>query len=301
LKLDALTVQQASQNILIYEELKEVLTAFKHKDIKAITLKGAAFAETIYSHVGQRRMVDIDLLLRKQDLARADKELVKQGYIQLEKSTSCYLKSGSLQFVTDLHHKIPYLEDTSFIWQEARLEKIAGLDVLVMPLEENLIYLCYHLAVQHADPDKKWIEDLYRLVDSYQDEIDWEKLVERVRFYKFQLPCFYTLRKVKTEFNTSIFDNVLKQIKPKKSWRSKVFKTVLESDNPIESADYFLPLLIQPQGILSFCFPSVTFLQQRYGVGLPLVYLFYLLRPIFLFLAGMKGVINLLYRNSRQS
>jgi len=211
-----------------------------------------------------------------------------------------YLKSGSFQFVVDLHCKIPYLEDTSSIWQEARLEKLAGEDVLVMPLEENLIYLCYHLTVQHAHPDKKWIEDIYRLVDFYRGGIDWEKFVEKVKSYKFQLPCFYTLRKVKEQFNTVFFDNVLEQIKPRNSWRSKVFKIVLESDNPIESADYFLPLLIKPQGILSFCFPSVTFLQQRYGVGLPLVYLFYVLRPIFLFFAGVKGVINLLYRNSRQ-
>lgn len=300
MKIDDSTVQQAGQNILIYEEFKEILGAFKNRDIDIIVLKGAAFAETIYSHVGQRRMADIDLLLRKQDLAEADKELVERGYIRLEKSKSCYLKSGPFQFVIDLHHKIPYLRDTSFIWQEARLENIAGKDALVMPLEENLIYLCYHLAVQHADPDKKWIEDIYRLVDSYRVEIDWEKFVTRVKFYKFQMPCFYTLRKVKEEFNTSIFDNILEQIKLKNSWRTKVFEIVFESKKPIESASYFLPLLIQPQGIFSFCFPSVKFLQQRYEVGLPLVYLFYVLRPILLFLEAIKGVINLLYRNDRQ-
>ena len=93
MKIDDSTVQQAGQNILIYEEFKEILSAFKNKGIDIIVLKGAAFAETIYSHIGQRRMADIDLLLRKQDLAEADKELVErilEGSVILKSSTSIF-------------------------------------------------------------------------------------------------------------------------------------------------------------------------------------------------------------------
>jgi len=289
--------QQASHNILIYEELKNVLSAFRRCGIKVIILKGAALLESVYSHIGQRKMGDVDLLVKEKDLLKAENELMKQGYRLLYKSKWLYLKYyGAIQFAMHLYHKIPYLKDKSIIWQKALALKIVGEDALIMSPEENIIYLSYHLAVQHGEPHGKWIEDIDTLLRHYKGDIDWQKLIKKIKSYKLDIPCYYTLRKVKDDFNTPVPDSVLAEIKPANSLKAKVFKLVFQEKKPIPSISYFLEVLIQPRLLFSSSFPSLKFLQIRYKVNPPLAYLYYIIRPITLFLEGIKAVGRLLWR-----
>ena len=56
------------KNKLFFEELNNVLTAFNAAEIPIAVLKGAALAELFYQDRGVRKMVDIDILVRKEHL-----------------------------------------------------------------------------------------------------------------------------------------------------------------------------------------------------------------------------------------
>ncbi len=69
-----------ARNMYIYSEMDRILEAFHKNDIGAIVLKGAALAKTVYGDIGLRPMGDIDLLVKREDLPRAEKVLFGLGY-----------------------------------------------------------------------------------------------------------------------------------------------------------------------------------------------------------------------------
>ena len=72
--------QTAVRNAVLYHELATVLKAFKDAEIEIICLKGAFLAEVIYKNIGLRPFVDIDLLVRDEDLQKVKKELSRLMY-----------------------------------------------------------------------------------------------------------------------------------------------------------------------------------------------------------------------------
>jgi hypothetical protein len=73
--------KNAVLNTLRYDELSKILIAFNDAGIDVIVLKGAFLAETVYKNIGLRPMSDLDLLIKKGDLQKAEKELVQLRYV----------------------------------------------------------------------------------------------------------------------------------------------------------------------------------------------------------------------------
>jgi hypothetical protein len=68
-------------NTAMYIELAAISEGFSEKGISLIVFKGAALAKTVYSNVGFRKMIDIDILVRKEDLIHAESILKGLGYM----------------------------------------------------------------------------------------------------------------------------------------------------------------------------------------------------------------------------
>jgi len=56
----------------VYAQLRKVLQVFCQEKVPVIVLKGALLAELVYQHIGLRTMDDVDLLVSKQDLGKAE-------------------------------------------------------------------------------------------------------------------------------------------------------------------------------------------------------------------------------------
>ena len=78
--LEKMYYSNLARNMLLYDELSKILTAFKKVGIDTIVLKGAFLAEEIYKNIGLRPMSDIDLLIKEKDLQKAKNELTKLMY-----------------------------------------------------------------------------------------------------------------------------------------------------------------------------------------------------------------------------
>ena len=68
--LEKMYYSNLARNMLLYDELSKILTAFKKAGIDTIVLKGAFLAEEIYKNIGLRPMSDIDLLIKREGFAK---------------------------------------------------------------------------------------------------------------------------------------------------------------------------------------------------------------------------------------
>lgn len=287
----------AGYNLLICRQAGAILSALGKNDIPVIVLKGISLAESIYPHIGMRPMADIDLLIRERDLTLASQRLAELGYkLKPANSGRLYVKDGGIRICVDLHTKIPYLKEEE-IWDTARPIKINGSNAATLSIEQNIIYLCYHLVGHHGYPHKRWLEDIHLFIIHYEKDIVWQELIKKIKAYWLDIPCYWCFLKAKEIFQTPIPDNVFSQLKSSNSLKYKIFKWVFQNKKPIPFIDYLFGMLIYPpRRLFSIIFPPLKFLQSRYNMKPPGVYFCYILRPFSLFIKVMKGIWGLILR-----
>jgi hypothetical protein len=146
----------ALKNLHIYHNLCKILTALQEVGIQVIVLKGAYLAQIIYANLGLRSMKDIDLLVNKSDLGKAEQKLLDLGYTlsgdrawrESEHFEFCF-KLPDKGMSVELHWDIepptaPFRIDTDGLRDRAKPARIAGVSTLVPSPEDMLIHLCLH-------------------------------------------------------------------------------------------------------------------------------------------------------------
>ena len=255
-----------------------------------ILLKGLALAETVYEHIGEREFSDIDFLVRKKDLPLTQKIISESGYQLMQGSRPFYTKKMPWPVTLHLHHEIPYMKEEE-IWNNLKSIRINNTEVYILPPEENLLYLIYHMAVSHGYIKEKWVKDIDRVVSHYEKEIDWLRLINKAKDYGLTIPSYYTFLKTKELFHTPVPDSVIHGLRPKRNFlRSEICRLVFQRESPIPFAGYLLKALFFPGMAFSSLFPSRDFLKRRYRTSSPLIYSYYIVRPFSLCFRGMVAV-----------
>src|SRR5882724_2688893 len=145
-RLRDLAIESAVKSLRLYRELAEVLGALRREGIEVIVLKGAYLAECVYGDKALRPMRDIDLMVRRCDLSRAEAKLFEMGYLQLPQPYMewDYSECAHLHPLTkpggaliEIHWTIespmePFTIDVDGLWERALPATIAGVDVLVL-------------------------------------------------------------------------------------------------------------------------------------------------------------------------
>ncbi len=134
------------------ETLKSTLAAFHADDIPVIALKGPSLAERIYGDPSLRTCVDLDLLVRNSDLARAENLLTGVGFIPNSHADD-YHRPWSRQGINlELHHNVENPRAFDFnveaAWARAIPAEFHGASLWLMAPADELLYLCLH-AVRH--------------------------------------------------------------------------------------------------------------------------------------------------------
>lgn len=218
------------RNVQLYNELSEVLKALRNENIPVIVLKGAHLAETIYGNTALRPMCDVDILIKKTDLLKAEKKLLEMGYSSSREDdieVACtkhhhlppLVKQGSAP--VEIHWTIkqltsPFTIDLDELWERARPTTIAGVEVLALSPEYLLLHLCLHSTYNDFfEQGLRSLCDILETIRHYQ-AIDWTLLEHGASQWNAKNTIYLTLRLARELLAANVPDELLNALKPKK-------------------------------------------------------------------------------------
>jgi hypothetical protein len=232
----------ASRNILIANETSRVLSLFNKESLKAIPLKGIFLAENFYGNIALRTMNDIDILIKFEDLSKANSILAQLGYrstINKELLSSAteksYLNSVDYNKATDdiasyattlhIHWHIVNVSLPTYLytkymnmgrfWQDATPAKITDIETLQLSACHLIIYLSEH-ALKHSFDKLILFTDIDTVFHKFSGILDWGKLIKESKEFGMERQVFYSLYFTRYFLGTDIPEHVLSELKPKK-------------------------------------------------------------------------------------
>ena len=232
----------AWRNNSLYSDLSKILKALHRENIPVILLKGAHLAQLVYSNIALRPMGDIDILVRKNDLLKAEQKLTELGYSSLREN-SVEEACGTCQHIppmtkqdappVELHWTLEaptcsFSIDIEGMWQRARPATVAGVDTLTLSPEDLLLHLCLHTSVHHMYSNGlRAFCDIRETIRHHRDELNWDTVQNRAREWGAVNAVYLTLYFAKSLLGAEVPDDFLNRLIPKSSFTSQ---TVVEAE-----------------------------------------------------------------------
>jgi hypothetical protein len=156
------------------EELREALARFEGSGIPCILLKGSALRVERPGLAG-RFQCDVDVLLRRGDLERAEAILVELGfgldesYLDRERLLAEHFHLGYQRrgAAMELHWDIDVASPPGFtdrLWERSRVVAREGQAFRVLAPEHQLLVACLHLSRHAFEGGLRWLADLRLLL-----------------------------------------------------------------------------------------------------------------------------------------
>ena len=184
-------LRSAAVNVRRFLALTPALQALKAAGIPTIVLKGAYLAEAVYGNLALRPMSDVDLLVHREDLGKADAALAAAGFTARELHISPPADENEFHYQNDaagamieVHWEMtkpdyPFRLDVGLLWEAAVPSRIAGAAVLVLSPEDLLIHIGLHAAIHRFAFGPRPLCDLAEAVSRLA--VNWELLAKRAR------------------------------------------------------------------------------------------------------------------------
>jgi len=132
--------------------LKATLTEFHRRAIPVISLKGPWLAERLYGNAALRSYADLDLLVRRSDISRAETLLSEIGFVPAGRRGDYERPWRRGSTAIELHHDVEnpltfdfHIDD---VWQRAQPAEFHGVPALLLAPEDERLFLCLH-SVRH--------------------------------------------------------------------------------------------------------------------------------------------------------
>ena len=298
------------RNLTIAAALRPVLEALEKAAIPCIVLKGIALAEQVYSSIAMRGMSDVDILVRKGDLLRADARLAGLGYDSRDGDAASamhnpagylasleYGKGGESPLTLHVHwHPVnTSVPATAFIggidldriWERAVPARLADARARMLCPEHLILYLCEHaLRVGHSFDRLILVCDIHFTILRHESGIDWDGLAAEGRRLGLDRFAYHGLEIVRHYTGLPIPETCLAKMKPPDLTAGERLFLRLQRDNRrVRGSSYFIYLALN-RGLFAktgFVFrtffpPRTILLQRRREKGQAFAGTSYLLR-----------------------
>ena len=217
----------ADRNARLYRELRTVLRCLRSSGIPVIVLKGAYLAEAVYGDVALRPICDVDLMVPRAELPRAQAVLLDMGCVQQEsEDIESYCRREPhlpaifmRDLVIELHWTIasptgPFRVDTAGLWDRAHPATIAGVGFLALSPEDLLLHLCLHFGHEHHLARLRFLYDIAETIHRFRGEMGWAQVVHSAREWGAARYVGLTLHLARSMLGTGVPDDVLEQLVP---------------------------------------------------------------------------------------
>lgn len=233
------------KNVIFSTEMENVLSIFSQHGIAVIALKGTILAEQLYGNPSLRTVVDMDILVRPEELSRSGSLLLETGYQQLDMKRpwehafhEVYYKQAQFSLFMELHWN---LEDRKLvavpheeIWRRA--QPLPAAATLVLSPEDNLLFLSNHLTKQD-DQLLRSLCDITELIKKYDGVLDWEYIVRAAHSWGIGTGVYYSLKRSKELLGAPVPVSLIRALKPA-AWRRHTLELLTGQEafvSPIKS------------------------------------------------------------------
>lgn len=194
-QLEGQVQENARRNLLLTARLLKLLALFDAKGVKAVPFKGPLLALSAYGDSSMRQFVDLDLLVRPEDVPRARRLLVSQGYTPQFSLTDAQ-ESKLVKFrnehtfshegegvLVDLHWTLSprwlHAEaDEGGVWARLDSTTVAGRQIPTLAASDLILFLCAH-GSKHCWSQLGMTYDLATLLSARAP--DWPTLFREAR------------------------------------------------------------------------------------------------------------------------
>lgn len=185
--------ENAARNVVLTAELCRLIDLFASEGIEVIPYKGPLLSLFAYGDLALRRFVDLDVIVKKHDVARARNLLLADNYalskpLTVEQQELLLRTQHNLQFTKDnrrliveLHWEVaPHLfastVQTETLWQNLVPFDLNGTPVRTLSADDLLFSLCVH-GSRHLWERLGWICDVAELIS--RRTLNWTALLDR--------------------------------------------------------------------------------------------------------------------------
>jgi len=309
----------AAYNQLIFNELGRISAKLNGESIRAVLLKGAALAISVYPDIALRPMGDLDLFVQSQNLDIASNIIESLGYKKSIPEMQGIKPLDNRAFnhevklfggpqdsvLVELHWNLvggdadrrsPELD---WFCQEIQSSKMSdNVPVYIFSPTANLLYLCAHLMLQHGEYRSSllWFYDLHLLIDKYWDSIDWDRLPEISARFHWADAVYLALVGVHMRFGTDLPGGIIEKIKAHSDPRTRRMVDI----NAEISDERLANLLISREAYnlsarmrmgMTHIFPGAAYMRWRYKPKIAwLWFLYYPTRWWNVMMVGITGI-----------
>jgi hypothetical protein len=231
LDLERLARACVAWNMRLRHELGHLLSIFHRAAIDVMPLKGPVLADQLYREPLLRSTEDLDVLVRPEDFAAAERVLEAGGYRRLpaqEQGAAYHTRfvadrtvGGDL--VVELHSELGEAHvsglDVRAIWADASRAMWQGHALCSMSLPDLLLYLCVH-AAKDGLASVRSLVDITLLAQRHGSAIRWDDLAARVKAAHIAAPVYLALAESRGLLGAPVPAEFLDAIRPRHpTWR----------------------------------------------------------------------------------
>jgi hypothetical protein len=220
-------VERSLRNALLLRQTGEIVRALRADGIEVMLLKGIHLARFVYPEPAWRSMADVDLMVPRADLRRAEAILVATGFgpaprpdleafCRWSNHLAKLVKAGAP--VVELHYAIerptsPLRIDHEGLWNRSRTVEFEGSRVRVLSTEDLLLHLAVHGSYHHRF-DRSAIKCLVdvREVIERAGPVDWAELASRANAWGAGPFGYATLGLARTVLGANVPERVLRDL-----------------------------------------------------------------------------------------
>lgn len=215
-KLHSAYLLARDKNQLLLDSAIGVIGNLEQAGIKTMLLKGLGMYVRGDMEIGSRHFYHADILIPYSQIANALSILNQYGWRQAyEISKKVYSIFGNniaisqgTDLEVDLHWNIYFYRsgvNPDVFWDRAMPISFAHVKTNVMDPGDNLMFTCYHGACWNFNNlYLDWVLDAVLLLQLYQDQIDWERMINQAGLLNVGYTIWNAYRYINQEFDTQI-------------------------------------------------------------------------------------------------
>lgn len=182
-----------AHNLALETELLRIHAAFVQAGIQTVVLKGLPLMRRIGEELSERRLADNDLLVRREEVARAEALLGELGYMPtVGRTLQVSLRTGAGQHLMvrevaghrvclELHWEAfhpPFTGvDCELVWSHTERQTYQGQDLIVFDRPLTLVHTAAHY-VWHAMGQPRLLRTFGRAWTAFSGRLDFNELRE---------------------------------------------------------------------------------------------------------------------------